>query len=333
MKKKIIAASSEYGSFNLLYPVFKECKRNYEIDYIGIVPENFNHSFFNKYYKITEQHKIYKKKYVLFLSGAGILNQLEREIRNKLELPEINFLDQLKNVKERYLPNNKNKMPDYICVSNREMKSLVSKCLEFDYRKIYAIGFPQLSEQKILKNKIQLKKKFKIDENIKIVTLCTEYIKKNNDYNKYGFDEIEIIELLKKYLSSFNFNTVLIIRIHPSDSKNIYSKIIDSEKIKILICEGDKEKYILQISDLVIGFSSIILIESVILGLTTVSYQKKIKYDFIEYPVNMRPKICHSINELYSEVEYSLNIDRKKTKPKTIKYNIKKVMELINEIV
>ena len=65
----------------------------------------------------------------------------------------------------------------------------------------------------------------------------------------------------------------MIIRLHPNDSAVCYGSLKRTDFADIKMIEKDPGNKLLQISDIVIGMSSIILAESFMLGLNIISYQ------------------------------------------------------------
>ena len=172
----------------------------------------------------------------------------------------------------------------------------------------------------------------------KVITFCTEYIAKRNEKEKYGYDELSILTDIVNYIesqSSDNFK--LLIKLHPNDSASLYEDFLKriNGKIDYELIINDPEYKILQISDVVVGMTSVILTESSILGLNVVSYQpvddmSKI-YDRNEA---IKENMVTSKGELIKEIDIILNSKKVKNtySTKNIPYNaVEKVMALIEE--
>ena len=172
----------------------------------------------------------------------------------------------------------------------------------------------------------------------KVITFCTEYIAKRNEKEKYGYDELSILTDIVNYIesqSSDNFK--LLIKLHPNDSASLYEDFLKriNGKIDYELIISDPEYKILQISDVVVGMTSVILTESSILGLNVVSYQpvddmSKI-YDSNEA---IKENMVTSKGELIKEIDIILNSKKVKNtySTKNIPYNaVEKIMALIEE--
>ena len=172
----------------------------------------------------------------------------------------------------------------------------------------------------------------------KVIAFCTEYIAKRNEKEKYGYDEISVLNDIACYIEKRNnYNFKLFIKLHPNDSASLYEDFLKriNGKIDYELIISDPEYKILQISDVVVGMTSAILTESSILGLNVVSYQpvddmSKI-YDRNEA---IKENMVTSKGELIKEIDIILNSKKVKNtySTKNIPYNaVEKIMALIEE--
>lgn len=278
----ILFVATEYGSFNVIYPVLKKCCKKYRSGYIGIkdIFEN-NLVYKDIIVKVNDINYNNFNKFDVFVTGTSMYSNIEYNIwkyARKNSKKSICVLDQCKDYKDRFSRNNRFFFPDIICVMDEKSKETLSSIC-FDQNRIAVTGSPYLED--VLKNKIDLRKKREIREtlrlyNKKVITFCTEYIAKTKEKEKYGYDELDILKDIIMYIKNRGKDKYkLIVRVHPNDSKTIYEDYLNKIKniVDFEVITMDSKNKLLQISDVVVGITSTILIEADILGLSIISYQ------------------------------------------------------------
>lgn len=283
MMKSILFAATEHGSFKVIYPVLKACLKRYRVGYVGLRP------LFEKGVISADKVSILPGiddtklgKFDIFVTGSSASSG---DIESRLWIyasgnrkKSICILDQHKELRERFLKRGKAGLPDIICVAGSDARDALLR-LGVEKKRVIIVGSPYLedvkryittdSERKMLKDKI-------CPGSCRVITFCTEYIARSNKKAKYGFDEHSTLEDIIGALEGCEKDKyVIYIRLHPNDSKSVYERYIRRryKNIKFRIMGMDKGYQMLQISDLVIGMSSIILVEAHLLGLSVLSYQ------------------------------------------------------------
>ena len=280
--KNILFAASEHGSFNMVYPVLKACVGKYGIGYIGIRPISGVGLMFQKVTGHTARlPNTQLKDFDIFVTGSTarlgteyMIWQQAADMRKK----SICILDQHKQVRERFVRQGKRVLPDTICVMNNGARNALLK-FGVDKKKVRVTGSPYLAE--ILRYKSSLSDRQKLRRRLllrdkKVITFCTEYIVKAGQKDKHGYDEYMLLDDIIRQLNRFgSYCFRLYIKLHPNDVKALYKKYDNKTfgNIEVKVIESDPEYKLLQISDVVIGMDSIILVVSAMLGLSTISYQ------------------------------------------------------------
>jgi predicted glycosyltransferase len=280
--KKMLFAASEYGSFNMVYRIMKACSGRYEVGYMGLGPVSdkglITKESMNGIKKINNEQL---KNFDIFVTGSSALSGLEYALWGKardMGKRSICILDQHKQLKERFTRNGKRILPDTICVMNEDArKSLLKWGVDKD--RIIVTGSPYLADiagYKIgMLQRRTLRKKLLIG-NKKVVTFCTEYMVKAGQKSEHGYDEHALLDDILNCLSSLSrYDFKLCIRLHPNDKEKFYKKYAGKTfgNTEVIIAEDDPEYRLLQVSDVVIGMSSIILVAASMLGLPIISYQ------------------------------------------------------------
>lgn len=344
MPFNILFVATQFGSFNVIYPVLNACSDKYNIGYIGIKDIAIDNLIHNKI--ITEDEVVDYNcldKFDMFITGTSPSSDIDYNTweyarkRNKISMC---ILDMSKDYEERFKKSNRYLFPDIICVMSEGDRD-VFRGLDTGRSRIVMTGSPYLSN--IYRFSILGDEKNAIKKNMlaigkKVITFCTEYIAKRNEKEKYGYDEISVLNDIVCYIEKRkNYNFKLFIKLHPNDSASLYEDILKriNRKIDYELIINDPEYKILQISDVVVGMTSVILAESSILGLNVVSYQpvddmSKI-YDRNEA---IKENMVTSKGELIKEIDIILNGKKVKNtcSTKNIPDNaVEKIMALIEE--
>jgi len=344
MPFNLLFVATQFGSFNVIYPVLNACSDKYNIGYIGIKDITIDNLIHNKI--ITEDEAVDYNcldKYDMFITGTSPSSDIDYNIweyarkRNKKSMC---ILDMSKDYEVRFKKNNRYLFPDIICVMSEGDRDVFCG-LDTGRSRIVMTGSPYLSN--IYRFLISKDEKNAIKKNMlaiekKVITFCTEYIAKRNEKEKYGYDEISVLNDIACYIEKRNnYNFKLFIKLHPNDSASLYEDFLKriNGKIDYELIISDPEYKILQISDVVVGMTSVILTESSILGLNVVSYQpvddmSKI-YDRNEA---IKENLVTSKDELVKKIDMILNNEKIENADirKNISNNaVEKIIALIEE--
>ncbi len=214
---------------------------------------------YNKFLFLNEVSEIIKKKQPdIILYGTGWLNfnVIIKENSQKYNIKTIALIDHWANYKRRF---SKNVLPDAIIVMDDAAQKIALDTFnsEVDIFKIKNYYLQNIS------NSYSLKKNNKKD----FVVFISEPTKEDPlDFNAVEYDLLT--DILKKF-------DKVIIRLHPTESKNKYNKVTSSyPKSIIKVVESSEEDLAttLSKSKLTIGIGSTALYVSFLLGIKTISY-------------------------------------------------------------
>ena len=339
----IMFIATQFGSFNVVYPVLDACSRKYNIGYMGIKDIETDNLIRKK---IVADNDLIDydclDKFDMFITGTSPSSDIDykvweyaREKRRK----SMCILDMSKDYERRFRKNNRYLFPDIICVMNDRDRDIFCGVATSKSR-IVVTGSPYLSDIRkfcITRDEKNIIKRKMSANNKKIITFCTEYILKKNEKEEYGYDELSILSDILCYIENRGRdNFKLFIRLHPEDSASIYENFLKmtSRKIDCELIISDPGYKVLQISDVVIGMTSTILAESSILGLNIVSYQPvNDKSKIYEKSAAIRKNLVTSKDELAKKIDIIFDLKKKnicnfKSTPNNA---VKKIMALIEE--
>lgn len=344
MPFNLLFVATQFGSFNVIYPILKACSNRHSIGYIGI--------------KDFEGTMIYKRvtagdveidhgglnRFDLFITGTSPYSEVEYKIWQyaaRLNKKSICILDSHKDYERRFLKNNRYFFPDIICVMNEGTKGFLSS-MNIDPYRMVVTGSPYLDsiyKYKLMDKERDMMKNGMLQGRKKIITFCTEYIAATGEKGKYGYDELQILDDILYCIKSLRMdNFKLFIRLHPKDSIVFYEdflKRFDTE-IDYEFVRNDPEHKLLQLSDIVIGITSVILLEASILGLNVVSYQPTkdrtkihryidgIDNDLVTSRTGLMMAICKLLNSSSMKIPYNSKY--------TPSNALGKIMEIIEKV-
>lgn len=214
---------------------------------------------YNKFLFLNEVSEIIKKKQPdIILYGTGWLNfnVIIKENSQKYNIKTIALIDHWANYKRRF---SKNVLPDAIIVMDDAAQKIALDTFnsEVDIFKIKNYYLQNIS------NSYSLKKNNKKD----FVVFISEPTKEDPlDFNAVEYDLLS--DILKKF-------DKVIIRLHPTESKNKYNKVTSSYPksiIKVVKSSEEDLATTLSKSKLTIGIGSTALYVSFLLGIKTISY-------------------------------------------------------------
>ncbi len=345
MTPSLLFTATQHGSFNLISPIIGRCSKKYLVGYLGIKKILQDKLDLNRIINEDETIDIPTlDKYDFFVTGTSPSSDVEYDIwkyASSTEKKSMCLLDSSKHLSYRFFKKDAWSFPDLICVADNQVKDAL-QAFATEKSRIIVTGSPyfdSISALKISDFEKQNIRAVRSITNKKVITFCTEYIAKMGEKERYGFDEISVLDDLVKYIDQSGKNRFrLIIRIHPNDSKEIYEKYIRSinGSVDCEIITDDIDRKLFQISDVVIGMTSLILVEAAIMGISSISYQpsKKIT-EVMEYRSMANIELAFTRKKLFSLMDGMFFFDDfKKTNQHVYTYanSVDKIMNLIESV-
>lgn len=282
-KKKILFMASNYGAATFLFPIIDLCSHKFHIGYIGITDMNIENILLNKTIKTQKDiHLNELESFDIYVTGASENSSWDYRIWKYAALnnkKSVCFLDQAKKVSKRFIKNGRLFFPDIVCVTDEYARRELSR-LSSDKINSIITGYPFVKRLQGVHLTSREKARIKNDLGIvdkTVITFCTEYIRVSKARKEYGYDELDVLKDIREYiLSKSEKSYKLFIRLHPKDSAQIYEKhmrILKRDFIDYELIYNDPDFKLLQLSDIVLGMTSTILIQAAALGLKIISYQ------------------------------------------------------------
>lgn len=311
--KKILFFTCEPGGAEVLIPVIDKMRQDVSCEVIvlsyGYAIERFSKK--NIDFKVIEQ--IEKDNFLILedykpdfiITSATSLPQKDMSEKylwynaKQKNIPTMAFLDQWQNYAIRFSGITKDEymtyQPDLINSINDIGKREMIK-LGFKSDNLLELGQPYLTTLKHQGiDKDYIYEKLKFSKNRQVVLFVSEAIEEHFG-NDRGYTQYETIEYLLK--SSFVENKQVIIKLHPKDDITKFSKY----KNVVLIQNEYLALEMIAIADYVIGMTSIMLIEALILDKKVLSLQLNSKEDLLllskEKIIKKIINKNHKINEL-----------------------------------
>lgn len=262
MKKKVLIASHDAGSANLLSNWAKNYGYTYDYDFllkgpaIKIFKQNFP--------KIIIKKSIPKNQnYIFVITGTSLISRLEIDVINsfKKKIKTIAFIDHWINYKKRFIKNNKYILPDEIWVTDIIAFKLAKKI----FKKITI----KLKYNYYL---INLKKNFKKLDN---KNKKYDYIFASNNFKKNTkanpMINISSLEIFIKFLSKLsNKKAKILFKLHPSENiqkylliRKKYNNVFFDKNMSMIKC--------LSLSTTLVGCETMALVVAKKLGLRTIN--------------------------------------------------------------
>ena len=274
--------ATQFGSFNMVYPILQTSLGKYGVGYIGVKDIDTKDLIYKQVVKGDEDIEYgIVDDFDLILTGTSPSSDVEynmwRYARDSGK-DSICILDMTKHCRERFYKNGDLFLPDMILVVDEEAKEAAS-CIGVDPDNIIVTGSPYLdavSHSRLAnEEKEQVRRELRLGCK-RLLTFCTEYIAASGEKDLYGYDEFDILRDLSKYIQMRGVDKIrLRIRLHPKDDSNMYKEffhdIVDEIDFEIAVDEVGYRFF--QASDAVIGMTSTILTEAYMLGLRVVSFQ------------------------------------------------------------
>jgi hypothetical protein len=279
-KLKVFIYAEDPGAANFLLPII------YKLNKLKIKTKVFAESQAKLIFKknFINCNKISKKKInfstaKIILIGTSenkksLLRKIVEEGKKKY-IPVFGIVDAAMNLQERFFINKKNRfiyLPDYLFVNDDYTKDQYIK-IGIDRSRIYNFGSPHYQNIKniylnLKKNK-KSKTRIKINNNInnknfKIYSFVSEGLYKTQGSKKTRTERV--LEQFIKIKKKIKNHPYLIFKPHPKDKKKDYKKYL--KYFDAIFLKGNSIDLI-HISDAIIGLTSMVMTEAVILGKPT----------------------------------------------------------------
>lgn len=264
------------------------------------------------------------------------------KIAKEMGVKTVSFVDFWNKYPERFICGGKRVLPDKILVVDNIMqKEMIGH--GFLSEIIEVVGNPHL--ENICENSKWFKRRKNDDDRIKIAffsqPIAELYGYSQADINWLGYNEITIVEALIRCINKICEKKVkieLIINLHPREGDGeLLKKVLSahkneiSKKLSIAVVKMNSLKLINEV-DLVLGMCSIVLLESVILGKSTLSIQinsnNKFKFVVTEHKmlegIFDEKDLLYRLDSLCSQGKFPL---RQRQKNSSIEYLYKNASE------
>lgn len=283
MPRVILLFSRDPGGANTLIPLISPFKKkSYRVLLYGkdrALDQYKKFGFSGKIFSNKDIKAFLKKLHPdIIITGTSGTDMTEKNIwveARKLNIPTFAILDQWMNIEKRF---SVRFIPDTIFVMDELVKN---DLIKRDIKKPQIIVSGQPYFEFILKHKSHIYKKKSV--NNFIITFVSEPLLAvyNDDL---GYTEYSILKYLLDTLYTIaKFcpkHIKLVIKLHPNDEDEKYSSVMDkmySTTMKIVVDHASNSWDCIKQSDLVCGMTSMVLLESVLLGVPILSVQIGLK--------------------------------------------------------
>ena len=249
-----------------------------------------------------------------------------------VNIKSITILDHWCGYKERFYTKingiKKYTIPNHICVMDNKAKKEILNNIKIPKITIKVTGNPAWDKIKNIKPKINknLLSNSNYNKRKKLILFISEVIIEEKKRIKYKFDEIEILRYL---ISIYEKNYNILIKQHPRESNDKYLNLLKDFKSKnIIILDKKLNPYNLcSINDVIIGMTSIMLVELSLFGLNVISIQPS-KHNKPVIDLGYNVKKIYSYRDLRN---YKFKFKRKRNINKKYHFDaLDKVKEIVN---
>tara|TARA_B110000008_G_C16978094_1_gene566979 strand:- start:5016 stop:6044 length:1029 start_codon:yes stop_codon:yes gene_type:complete len=279
--KKVLIHTRQAGSASSFIPVVRELS-NMGCDFL-VLSESYSTDLWNKSEIKTTVIKTFNKDILnsynpdFILTGTSLKVEEDAKYWNWAYLnsiPSLAYIESRVNYKQRFtVYNDFDRLPNIIGVADELIKKRLK---EEGFRKNIIKVLPQPRFDELIKG--YLNKSHQASKHITIFT-NPSCIGEGSEEDNVGYNSqdslIQIINCLKRINDKKKITSKIYLKLHPRESIENYTKI-DFQDLKkgldIDLSKSDSNSLIFN-SCLVIGFISIVLLDSSILGIPTVSYQ------------------------------------------------------------
>lgn len=269
--------------------------------------------------------------YHLVITGTCLNDGIDKKwlnIAKQNRVKVISIIEHWSLYKKRFELNKKYFYPDIIYVNDEVAKK---EAIEdgIDKKLLKVVGNPVLENIKLDKNSQNIVNssinKMGIDVNKKIITFVSEEYKKDfpKESSYYqGFDEFEVLDDILEVMP-FEYN--LIIKLHPSENEDKYDYLKTAKNV--IIIKKIDISLLFELSDIIIGMGSMLLIEASLVKNLVYSYRPNEKIEFIGNKNNMTIKLNNKEN-----LKKIFNIkNRVRTLNNMFKGSTQRIQKLIKE--
>jgi len=280
--KKILIHTRQAGSASSLIPVVRELKKK-GCDFL-VLSESHSTGLWNKSEIKNIAIKTFNKDILknynpdFILTGTSLKVEEDAKYWNWAHvnsIPSLAYVESWVNYKQRFtVKDDFDRLPNTIGVADE----LIEKRLQEEGLKKNIIKvLPQPRFDDLIKRYLN---KSKQESNHITIFTNPSYIGKGNKEDNVGYNSqdylAQLINCLKRINDKKIISSKIYIKFHPRESVKEYAKIdfkdLKKKGLDIDVSNSDSTSLIFN-STLVIGFTSIVLLDSSILGIPTVSYQ------------------------------------------------------------
>lgn len=333
IKKKILFFSRESGSANCVIPIYRKIKQQgqYRADLFGkdyaldiYRREKLNYfAIGNDSYEINLDFAaqfLAGKEYGLVVTGAAGTDLTERilwQAAKKIGIKTIAVLDHWLNYRMRFEGAKSTLIfPDAICVMDKRARHEMIRA-GFPAKRIEVTGQPYLEtvlaqdKKNAAISRAKALKKFNANKKSRVVTFVSQPIREDKldtGYTQFTIlDEVTraFLEVASKYSSKI---FCFLIKIHPRDDASIFSQIVSAihvpSNMQVVLVRDAPPEWVIAASDLVIGMSSMLLLEAALVKKPYLSVQIGLKDEdpFVLSRMNISKTILFS-RELIAALE------------------------------
>ncbi len=207
-------------------------------------------------------------------SDGGKLENIFRQCAKRNKIPSLSIIDHWSNYTSRFtLKDNLDSLPDIICVMDERAKQemIADGFLPDILRVTGQPAFDGLqkiaSELEILRE--ETRTHFQLPKTATLIGFVSEPVSADYGHQR-GYDEFDV---LKNILNILPSDFILGVRLHPRDNPQKYDDLFKNTTRRILIMNDCESKKFLAASDLLIGMTSVMLIEAYLVGRPVLSFQ------------------------------------------------------------
>ncbi|MBI4383899.1 MAG: hypothetical protein HY579_07675 [Nitrospinae bacterium] len=300
MKADCVFVGNQPGSFNALFPVIREI-RSRRILFQCFVADHGQETLRQENIPFRIVDGSYDEKTILrvlqdagpkaLISGSSLRDSRLGNIEGRfiaaarsLGIFTISILDFWSNYRIRYSSDSRETLdclPNVICVADESMKEgLVDE--GFPESSIQITGNPYLERLWDIKENtldkagpLHLRSKLGFSQNDFVVSFLSQPIALDHGAEKWGYDENmvmrDLIEALNR--SSLPHPIKLVVKRHPRENSGSWKEATPGGRAVLSDFTGANVYELLAASDLIVGMTSMLLVEAHLLDLNCVSYQ------------------------------------------------------------
>lgn len=291
-KKKIMLFSRDPGAANCVIPVFRKITASGEYEAVLLGKEFALASYEREGLvgndiskEVSEISEAACAKYLraqgvdLVITGVGSTDATERILWAAAKSAGISsacIMDYWVNYEMRFTSSDGSRVyPDVICAIDDFMKrEMAAKGIPAE--KIVITGQPYFETVRDRASRLtaersrQIKQKLGIAPDEYVITFASEpVVESYKDISYWGYTEVSIFEAITEALPQVagNKKIVCVIKLHPRNQKDIFKESLRKvpASVRVIIEDARPAQEIISLSDMVLGMSSMFLIEAALL--------------------------------------------------------------------